>query len=206
MDISVPRDVIANCDSYELLCYIALKVFLAGRLYKVNLVRISNLAETLYLGEETPAYRMKCMRDALKSLCEKGYVVGELDAKDTYLIDKDELFAASKSFISLRENELRTLLPRTYRKEVLSSLKTYCVILSNIYGKTRVAEITLGILSDRTGVKPKALISHIKLLEDLRLLAVGRFINNHKMGNVYARYVDKEYVEKWIGSHNTAVR
>ena len=206
MEYFVPRELIISEDSYTLLAYLAVRMMVQGRLYDPAFVRTSELIDFIYNGETVPANRVKKMRESVDRLLEAEWVSGAKDGDDAYLIKKEFKMGADGRFVKVAEKDAVLLLSRSLRREVLGSLKTYLTILTYVYSKTRVAEVALSALSRVVGVKPKALISHIKLLEDLHLLAVGRFINNHKMGNVYARYADKEYVEKWIGLHNTAVR
>lgn len=206
MEYFVPRELILSEDSYVLIAYLAVRMVVSTKYFDPASVRTTELLDFIYNGEDVPAARQKRMQDSLDKLLEDGWVSGEKVDKDRYLIKEDTLLGASKSFIIVAQEELMPLLSRTLMRKYVPAIKTYLVILASIFSKTKVTVVALNTLKERTGYSPKALISHIKLLEDLHLLAVGRYINDHKMGNVYARYADKKEAENWMANHRTAVR
>ena len=222
MKIFIPKELTdcANIYQYELLVYCYLKLLCPLQEVDSYHLDINDIIYAIYRKTDIGQNIRGNIYEALNNLIDTGNITGERSGNTRYIIKTDSLQVDIKQekFIIADSNDIRAIMATGHILRV--PLVRYYIYLMRtinadikVYGydgksrKNVVGNQTQHYLAYIMRSSVPTVMRYNKLLEDMKVIYIHRsndFIVREgrvrQMANVYGRYADREYIDKYAES------
>ena len=222
MKIFIPKELTdrAGINQYELLVYCYLKLLCPLQEVDSYHLDINDIIYAIYRKTDIGQNIRGNIYEALNNLIDTGNITGERSGNTRYIIKTDSLQVDIKQekFIIADSNDIRAIMATGHILRV--PLVRYYIYLMRtinadikVYGydgksrKNVVGNQTQHYLAYIMRSSVPTVMRYNKLLEDMKVIYIHRsndFIVREgrvrQMANVYGRYADREYIDKYAES------